>query len=401
MSRPSGSALTTGRTPVAASSWRRRRRPPPSKPLACATTAEPPSNVMSRQQRHRSDHNSRQQTYDPLVEAARQRVEASLRSKLTWAGWLKDAEAAASESFTKLQQVMTNANLLEMSRTALANDGHCDARAPDEVVAGLAFEQIYNARLTLLVQSKGDFWGGRHSIPAQQCKWDRVSKLVTAKHVESIERDGLVVIDDALSSSEVQAARAELAELHGRGELAEVEAQSRARIRNDKIGWIRQESTSGMPAIGIATRLLRAVPAEVERHASGRSNGPGAGAGYWRMAVPRLTMAAIYDGSPARATYYTKHFDGASNSASASGDNNPRRLTCIVYLNDAHWDTALHGGALRAYFPKGSAKHGSYVDVAPRAGRLLLFDSCTVEHEVRETFAPRMALTLWASKREA
>jgi SM-20-related protein len=53
------------------------------------------------------------------------------------------------------------------------------------------------------------------------------------------------------------------------------------------------------------------------------------------------------------------------------------------------------GGALRAYLP--SRKPGEFVDIAPRAGRLLVFDSVGIEHEVLPTYAPRMALTLWIS----
>ena len=98
-------------------------------------------------------------------------------------------------------------------------------------------------------------------------------------------------------------------------------------------------------------------------------------------------MAAIYAGSRDRPTYYVRHRDGGSYRG------NPRRLTCIVYLN-ADWDVERDGGALRAYLPDGSGEH---VDVAPKAGRLLLFDAVRVEHEVRPTFASRVALTLWAN----
>ena len=73
---------------------------------------------------------------------------------------------------------------------------------------------------------------------------------------------------------------------------------------------------------------------------------------------------------------------------------NPRALTCILYLNDG-WDVGAHGGALRAYPPRGGGEAPRYVDVAPVGGRLLLFDSVAVEHEVRPTYAPRMAITLW------
>lgn len=67
---------------------------------------------------------------------------------------------------------------------------------------------------------------------------------------------------------------------------------------------------------------------------------------------------------------------------------------CAADLN-VNWDTERDGGCLRAYLPGGG---GTYRDVAPTAGRLLLFDPCTVVHEVRPTYAARYAITLWASK---
>ena len=73
---------------------------------------------------------------------------------------------------------------------------------------------------------------------------------------------------------------------------------------------------------------------------------------------------------------------------------NPRRLTAILYLNEAPWDKERDGGCLRAYLP---GQGGAYMDVEPLAGRLLLFDALTVEHEVRESYRKRCAVTLWAN----
>ena len=37
------------------------------------------------------------------------------------------------------------------------------------------------------------------------------------------------------------------------------------------------------------------------------------------------------------------------------------------------------------------------MEIEPIAGRLVLFDSVAVEHEVLYSFRPRMAVTLWAN----
>ena len=176
-----------------------------------------------------------------------------------------------------------------------------------------------------------------------------------------------------LSAADVAAIRADFDALERSGQLKPVECQAKARIRNDRIGWVGAEAE--LPALHAARRLLRALPAEIERRAG------------WRLKVPQEVMAACYPGSEAAPGSYMKHFDRGSK-------GNPRALTAILYLN-AGWDASRDGGMLRAYLP---GRGGEYRDVEPRGGRLLLFDSCTVEHEVRPCFAPRRALTLWASR---
>lgn len=64
-----------------------------------------------------------------------------------------------------------------------------------------------------------------------------------------------------------------------------------------------------------------------------------------------------------------------------------RRATLIVYLNP-DWRPE-HGGALRLFEPQGPR------DVEPMLGRVLLFLSDRLEHEVLPVFAPRWAATAW------
>mgnify|MGYP002634037087 CR=1 FL=1 len=276
------------------------------------------------------------------IGAARTRVEDSLRTKLKWATWQADAEADASIAMANVDRVMTDANLKAMASQALVNDGHCPPNAPATAIAALVFEQVYLARLTNTVQEKGDFWGGKNSVPSQRCKWSRAAALFTAAHLDALVRDGLCVIDDALTPAEARAARLEIAELDRAGQLEEVACQSKARVRNDRIGWVSQESVRSLPAIGVAMRLLRALPAEVERGAAQRSvadagssapaeAGEGAqlaaanNASYWQMAVPTLCMAAVYAGSTSKPTFYCRHYDGGT-PGTADAQRNPRRL---------------------------------------------------------------------------
>lgn len=68
---------------------------------------------------------------------------------------------------------------------------------------------------------------------------------------------------------------------------------------------------------------------------------------------------------------------------------NDRKLSCIIYLNKSP-----KGGQLRIHLRNSSC---SYIDIEPLFGRLVIFRSDKVEHEVLPTNSPRIALTIWAS----
>jgi hypothetical protein len=75
-----------------------------------------------------------------------------------------------------------------------------------------------------------------------------------------------------------------------------------------------------------------------------------------------------------------------------------REVTAIVYLNE-HWGSATeHGGYLRIHHPH---EDGAYTDVAPHAGRLVLFQSRLVEHEVLPALRTRWAVSAWLPARAA
>jgi SM-20-related protein len=65
-----------------------------------------------------------------------------------------------------------------------------------------------------------------------------------------------------------------------------------------------------------------------------------------------------------------------------------RRVTALTYANP-HWQPS-HGGQLRVWL-----QEGADVDIEPKAGRVIVFLSGAVEHEVRPAFHPRVACTTW------
>lgn len=80
-------------------------------------------------------------------------------------------------------------------------------------------------------------------------------------------------------------------------------------------------------------------------------------------------------------SFYKRHldqFDSRSN----------RLISMVCYLNEK-WSPE-HGGELRLY-----ASDGSYRDVEPLPGRMALFKSDVVPHEVLLSKAPRYSITGW------
>jgi len=118
------------------------------------------------------------------------------------------------------------------------------------------------------------------------------------------------------------------------------------------------------------------------------------------------------DGSEGRRGFYGRHFD-------SGGDDNMtrrRKISLLLYLNEDGWCAERDGGMLRAYLPHhrstkrmktGSSnidgamdtKEGSSAapvqDVIPEGGKLVLFDSKLVEHEVLPTNRERIAVVGW------
>ena len=215
--------------------------------------------------------------------------------------------------------------------------------------------------------------GGREqAVTATQCASSIAARVLSPAKVGEFLTTGMCVVDDVLSASGVRAARRELEAVHAKGELQSVEFQKVSKVRNDLVGWLDSSRLAKTPALAPVVALLRGLPAEIARH-----GGP-------PMAVPPMVQAALYDGSPERPSFYHRHLD------CSDPLTNPRRLTAILYLNP-RWDPR-DGGCLRAH-PLGDR---GVVDIEPVGGRLLMFNSCEVEHEVLPSLAPRMAVTLWA-----
>ena len=85
-------------------------------------------------------------------------------------------------------------------------------------------------------------------------------------------------------------------------------------------------------------------------------------------------------------TFYKRHLDTFMNDDS-------RKLSLVCYLNDEDWKPE-HGGELVIY------KDDHDVILYPTKGRVVIFESQLLEHEVKPVIKPRYSITGWLRTRK-
>ena len=239
---------------------------------------------------------------------------------------------------------------------------------------------------------------------AHKHKSRRGAATLQRTHIAALRSDGFVIVDGAIPLRTLALARADARALDAR--LSPTDQHS-AEIRSDRVCWVDGDDGAG---IGAALDLLRALPLEL--CAGDRWAGFAASAARpaGELGVPRAGQLAVYaaeaddDDDVAAATggaRYAAHRDGFD-----VGPLHPqacvlpgacmREVTAILYIGDAAGgELLLHLGAAPTDTTGASAAR--VVRVAPEGGRLVLFDSRRVLHEVRPnaSASDRLALTVW------
>lgn len=187
-----------------------------------------------------------------------------------------------------------------------------------------------------------------------------------------IYQNSYVIIDDFIDEEFRRALLKEQTDLLEQGMFRHAavgkggQKQVRTEIRSDEVLWMDQESLSPLQAA------------------------------YWekieqiRQVLNQRCFLGLrsFEGHFARypiGSFYKKHLD--------QFHAVPHRVvTVIVYLNDS-W-SAEDEGALRMYFPQ---EDGSELveDVLPLGGRLVVFLSAEIPHEVLPTKKERISITGW------
>jgi len=206
----------------------------------------------------------------------------------------------------------------------------------------------------------------------------RADALFTPARASSLRRHGFVVIEDALAPFGIEPGllHADIALLHRHGVIPPAGSSCnvgahgvmlRCGTEVERAQFVQQRTT----ALLRACELLRSLPRALQK---------------WGIATPTLQVpgSVLVSTYPPGGPAYLRHLD-------TYGDDNCRAFTFILYANE-RWPEA-DGGALRAEVD------GAEVDVAPRAGTLVVFDSRRIWHQVLPSAAwaaNRHAVTLWA-----
>lgn len=90
-----------------------------------------------------------------------------------------------------------------------------------------------------------------------------------------------------------------------------------------------------------------------------------------------------------KGTFYKRHIDTFQN-------DDRRKLSMVCYLNSEDWK-AENGGELVLYLDNGIEKEEKVI--YPFPGRMVIFESQVIEHEVKPVETERMSITGWLKTR--
>jgi len=241
------------------------------------------------------------------------------------------------------------------------------------------------------------------SASASSLAFELASAAVAPSVVDALCRDGFVVLDDVAPPSLLLAARASAERLRADGKMRHVGQEG----RDDAVAVLdaaslpssrsRYGGLAGAAALTLAfAEALRVRSAETAALLTNKTNKRAARTLDRLRTVqpPSRLMLAHYPGDEDAGARYVPHLDndpedpGSADGAPGSRARD-RAVTAILYLNP-DWEEA-HGGCLRVHLEDGKGE----VDVAPAWGRVVLFDSRRITHEVRPASFGRWALTAW------
>lgn len=191
------------------------------------------------------------------------------------------------------------------------------------------------------------------------------------KALDELVRQGWAQCDDFLPAPLVRALAAECRQRQAQGLLARAGVGRGAQlhiqpgVRGDSIQWLEPGMSTAVDA------YLAAMDAVREALNRGL---------YLGLADYECHFALYPPGA-----FYKAHVDRFR-------DDDRREISAVFYLNE-HWE-ACDGGELRLHLPDQPV-----LDIPPLSGRLLLFRSAQMLHEVLPAGRERLSLTGWFRRR--
>lgn len=188
--------------------------------------------------------------------------------------------------------------------------------------------------------------------------------------VEGLAEQGYAVLDDFLAEGEVRALAVVLLQKFEQGQFVRAGIGKgtmhtrNLKVRGDHIHWLSENSPEVaerqyLERIGHFMHYLNATC-------------------YTGLRSFEFHYALYPVG-----TFYCRHLDRFA-------QDDSRQFSVVCYLNE-DWRSAM-GGELVLYLP------GETVSVLPQAGRLVVFRSGELEHEVRPARHPRLSITGWLKR---
>eukprot|EP00594_Rhizosolenia_setigera_P018685 CAMPEP_0178960502 /NCGR_PEP_ID=MMETSP0789-20121207/13003_1 /TAXON_ID=3005 /ORGANISM="Rhizosolenia setigera, Strain CCMP 1694" /LENGTH=292 /DNA_ID=CAMNT_0020643865 /DNA_START=53 /DNA_END=931 /DNA_ORIENTATION=- len=225
-----------------------------------------------------------------------------------------------------------------------------------------------------------------------ECIYPPMHKFITREHIRELEKNNFVVIDNILPAQTLHSSRLDIIE-NLRTKMKSTNHQNDSTTRQDQIICIQEKENNEKLELGIdlihCIKLLRGIPYILEKFGYSKSQ---------KYVIPRKCQLSQY--SPDSSLGYVRHKDRCDFSFFEMGllgwlrasDYRHRVITAILYLNTPHWNS---GGELRIFLQNVDGDGEEYLDVVPSGGKLILFDSSKVEHQVLASREDRYALTCW------
>lgn len=228
---------------------------------------------------------------------------------------------------------------------------------------------------------------------------EAANEAISEKAVAELLEKGFTVIDNAIDMETVDQFLVGAEGMDANGKLNTIPEQVMLG-REDKIMVIDvwNPEWGAIPdnfkGVAAACAMMKGLATAIERHCPQPQP-------WGQLSAPPFFQLAVYDGVGAK---YVRHLDNDPEDPSTQ-EGPPglricdRAVTALLYFNK-DWKEE-NGGYIRLYHPEPGREEEVLDEIAPLAGRLVLFDSKKFFHEVLPCFRRRWALSAWINGAQA